>query len=72
LTVLAGLDRNSDVAAHIARVQLRERYPANLRHELEMLKAHQGWQQLDLDKQVKCRRLLLRLGWAGLVWAGLF
>jgi hypothetical protein len=71
LPVLDGLDRNSDVAAHMARVQLRERHQANLRHKLEMLKAHQWWQQLDLNKHVKCRRLLLRLGWAGLVWAGL-
>jgi hypothetical protein len=71
LPVLAGLYRNSYFAAHMARVQLRERHQAKLRHKLEMLKAHQGWQQLDMNKQVKCRRLLLRLGWAGLVWAGL-
>jgi hypothetical protein len=57
-----GLDRYSDVAAHMARVELRERHQANLRHKLEMLKAHQWWQQLDLNKQVKCRRQLLRLG----------
>jgi hypothetical protein len=71
LPLLAGLYRNSYVAADMARVQLRERYQAKFRHKLEMLKAYQGSQQLDLNKQVKCRRKLLRLGWAGLVCAGL-
>jgi hypothetical protein len=72
LPLLAGLYRNSYVATHMARVQLRERYQAKFCHKLEMLKAYQGWQQLDLNKQVKCRRLLLRLGRAGLIWAGLY
>jgi hypothetical protein len=52
--------RNCDLAAKMARVQLRDRHQDNLRHKLEMLKAQQGWQQLDLRRrQVMGRRLLL-------------